>query len=404
MPVKLNSALLPPSMRGVVAVSSYGAPRFWPTIWVDLLRPSLEASTRRKHLAALERLYDAARRQRGYDCLDRLVTEADVDALEDILVGFLAQLRNEAAIEQTDKSSTWASAVTFVADMLRYSGTVPGFQASEMEAKLLRIETLYRQLTPNPEGRSPPVRALPPLVIEELYEIFRPDSPLNPFKTEILRWRNLLIFMILLRLGLRRGEAALLHTTSFKEDFDPELGKAVHWLDVEETDDGDPRYEQPSLKTAMSRRQLPLSADLVNLAHLYIRNYRGRANYPHLLMSQKAKPLALRSFGKMFDVATAALSDRAKESLNKQGLVGVSCHDLRHTSAVVRMRRYQDAGMDLDKAQEKLRVFFGWSKSSNMPRLYAKAYFETSLAEVWDEKFDAFVDALRRVIPGNEHQ
>jgi integrase len=26
--------------------------------------------------------------------------------------------------------------------------------------------------------------------------------------------------------------------------------------------------------------------------------------------------------------------------LKKQGLKGVSCHDLRHTSAVVRMRRY----------------------------------------------------------------
>lgn len=35
------------------------------------------------------------------------------------------------------------------------------------------------------------------------------------------------------------------------------------------------------------------------------------------------------------------------------------------------MRRNQDAGNDVDKAQEKLRVFFGWSKSSNMPRLYA---------------------------------
>ncbi|WP_272951485.1 hypothetical protein [Sinorhizobium medicae] len=38
-----------------------------------------------------------------------------------------------------------------------------------------------------------------------------------------------------------------------------------------------------------------------------------------------------------------------------------------------------------------------------MPRLYAKAYFETSLAEVWDEKFDDFVDALRRTAPEALH-
>lgn len=403
MPVNLHQSFLPPSLRGVVAVGSYGAPRFWATIWSDVLKTSLEPSTRRKRLSTLERLYDATRRQRESDCLDRLIAEADVAALEDILVGFLAQLRNEAAVEQVDKSSTWTTAVSFVIDMLRYAGNVPGARASEMEARLLRLDTLYRQLAPNPKTSATPIRALPPLVVEDLYELFRPDSPRNPFKTETLRWRNLLIFMLLLRLGLRRGEAALLHATSFKEDFDPELGKTVHWLDIEETDDGDTRFEAPSLKTPTSRRQLPLSSELVELAHYYTANFRGRANYPHLLMSQKAKPLALRSFGKMFDVVSEALSDRAKEAMRKQGLASISCHDLRHTAAVVRMRRYQDAGMELDKAQEKLRVFFGWSKSSNMPRLYARAYFETSLAEVWDEKFETFVDVLRRTLPEHHH-
>jgi integrase len=386
-------------MAGLISAGTSGIPRFWATIWSDVIKTSLAPSTRRKHLSALDRLYEAVARQRGRDCLDQLIADADADAIEGCLIGFLAHLRNEAAVSQVDKSSTWTSAVSFATDMLRYAGNSSGVRASEMEAKLLRLDTLYRQLMPNPETPAPPIRALPPRVIEDLYEVFRPDSPRNPFKTEKLRWRNLLIFMLLLRLGLRRGEAALLHVRSFKEDFDPETGKTVHWLDVEETDDGDPRYERASLKTAMSGRQLPLSSELVELAHYYAQNFRGRVNYPHLLISQKAKPLALRSFGKMFDVATDALSEKSKQSLIKQGLTRISCHDLRHTSAVIRMRRYQDAGMDVDKAQEKLRVFFGWAKSSNMPRLYAKAYFETSLAEVWNEKFDTFVDALRRTIP-----
>jgi integrase len=404
MPINLQSSFLPPSMRGVAAVSSSGTPRFWPTIWSDVLKAKLEPSTRRKHLSALERLYEAVERQHGKDCLDQLIADADADAIEECLIGFLAQLRNEAAVNQIDRSSTWISAISFVTDMLRYSGNASGVRASEMEAKLLRLDTLYRQLVPNPEAQDTPIRALPPRVIEDLYEIFRPDSPRNPFKTETLRWRNLLIFMLLLRLGLRRGEAALLHVASFKEDFDPETGKTDHWLDVEETNDGDPRYEQPSLKTEASRRQLKLSSEIVDLTHYYSNNFRGRVNYPHLLISQKAKPLALRSFGKMFDVATEALSEQAKRSLEKQGLTSVSCHDLRHTSAVIRMRRYQDAGSDVDHAQEKLRVFFGWKKSSDMPRLYAKAYFETSLAEVWDEKFDTLVDALRRTIPESDHR
>ncbi|WP_274629035.1 tyrosine-type recombinase/integrase [Arvimicrobium flavum] len=375
----------------------------WATIWSDILKTSLEPSTRRKHLSALDRLYDAVQRQRGSNCLDRLIADADADSLEDCLVGFLAQLRNEAAVANVDKTSTWTSAVSFVIDMLRFAGNASGVRAAEMEAKLLRLDALYRQLAPNMEKPTPAVRALPPLVIEDLYEIFNPESPRNPFKTETLRWRNLLIFMLLLRLGLRRGEAALLHSGSFKEDFDPVAGKTVHWLDVEETDDCDPRYERPGLKTEPSRRQLPLPQEIIELEQRYSRNYRGRVNYAHLLMSQKARPLSLRSFNEIFETATLALSDEAKKSLSKQGLQGVSCHDLRHTSAVVRMKRYQDAGLDVDKAQEKLRVFFGWSKKSNMPRLYAKAYFETPLAEVWDEKFDTYVDALRRINPERDH-
>jgi integrase len=400
MPINITSSLLPRSTCGIVSIGRLGAPRFWSTIWADVLKCSLEPSTRRKHLSALDRLYSAVERQRGRDCLDRLIADADFDSLEECLVGFLAQLRNDAAVTNTDRTSTWASATAFVIDILRYAGSAAGIQASGLDARLQRLEALYRQLVPNPEIEAPPIRALPASVIEDLYDIFNPLSPRNPFKTEALRWRNLLVFMLLLRLGLRRGEAALLlERGSFNEDFDSETGKTVHWLDVDDTDDDDPRYERPGLKTEHSRRQLPLPKEIVELEQRYTQNYRGRTNYPHLLISQKARPLALRSFNDIFDTATLALSDQAKRSLQKQGLQGVSCHDLRHTAAVVRMKRYQDSGLDVDTAQRKLRVYFGWSRISSMPLLYAKAYFETSLGEVWDEKFDTVVDALRRSAP-----
>ncbi|WP_176907555.1 hypothetical protein [Sinorhizobium sp. NFACC03] len=43
----------------------------------------LEPSTRRKHLSALARLYDAVQRLRGSDCLDCLI--ADADGAEDVV-------------------------------------------------------------------------------------------------------------------------------------------------------------------------------------------------------------------------------------------------------------------------------------------------------------------------------
>lgn len=187
MPINLASSSIPQTLSGMASVGPSGVPRFWATIWSDVLKTSIEPSTRRKHLAALDRLYAAVERQHGRDYLDRLIADADADALEDCLVGFLAQLRNEAAVANIDKTSTWTSAISFVTDMLRYAGNASGARASEMEAKLLRLDTLYSQLAPNPEKPASPVRALPPIVVEDLYEISNPDSPRSPFKTEGLR-------------------------------------------------------------------------------------------------------------------------------------------------------------------------------------------------------------------------
>lgn len=405
MPLNLVSPAVPRTISGLVSLRQSNLPRYWATIWSDVLNASLKPSTRRKHLTALDRLYEAVRRQRSSDCLDELLAAADADALEECLMGFLAQLRNEATVAEIDRSFIWKSAVTFVIDILRSAGSSPGAKADKIEAKILRLESLYRQILPNPQANPPPIRALPASVVEDLYAVFSPepadpDIPArNPFKTEKLRWRNLLIFMLLLRLGLRRGEAALLRTDSLKEDFDPVAGKMVYWLDVEGSVDVDPRYEQPGLKTASARRQIPVQREIVELFHTYRNNYRGRANYPHLLMSQKGRPISLRALGEIFETATKALSEAAKRSLEQQHLESVSCHCCRHTSAVVRMNRYQANGDDIDTASEKLRNFFGWTEDSQMPRLYAKAYFDTKLAEVWDESFDEFVGALREIQP-----
>jgi integrase len=394
--------MTPLALAGPVCVSDMQIPRFWATIWSEVCAADVKPSTRRVHLANLDRLYASVHRQCGADVLDRLLAAADFDAIEECLAGFLGQLRNEAAIDAVGRAKVWKNSVRFVLDVLRLIGPA-GRRASDMHARLHRLEMLYAQLTPNPKRPPPPIRALPATVLEDLYELFDPHSPRNPFKTEAQRWRNLLVFMLLLRLGLRRGELALLLTNSIKEEFDPVKAETVTWIDVQQTQDDDPRYVQPGLKTPSSRRQIPIQRELADLARTYIRNYRGAAGFPQMLISQKALPLSLRSISEIFEIATKHLSSEAHNALSDQGIASVSCHDLRHTCAVVRMRRYQDAGHDVDRAQEKLRLYFGWTPESQMPRLYARAFFETRFEEVWNEGFDTFVDALRRTSPENLH-
>ncbi|UZD68567.1 hypothetical protein [Brucella sp. JSBI001] len=180
--INIRNAALPPSARGLVAVGSLGVPRFWATIWSDVLNPRLEPSSRQKYLTAIDRFYEAVCEQHGTDCLDRLIAEADGDALEECLLGFFAQLRNAAVVENADKSSTWKFALDFATEMLRQAGSTAGARANEIQAKVHRLETFYRNLVPNPQKPPPPIRALPPLVIEDLYEIFRPDLDAKPLQ------------------------------------------------------------------------------------------------------------------------------------------------------------------------------------------------------------------------------
>ena len=51
-------------------------------------------------------------------------------------------------------------------------------------------------------------------------------------------------------------------------------------------------------------------------------------------------------------------------------------------------------------ALERMRVFFGWSRGSEMPLRYARTVFEYRLASVWNSRFDDRVDVLRNLPEG----
>lgn len=397
--ITLRSSKIPPALRGPICVAGTGLPRFYATLWLDVFKASLKSSSLSGHAFAIDAFYNAVQKQTGHDCLDRLISDFDFDAIESCLLGFLSQLRNDAAIKEIERSKAWSSVIAFVLGTLELGSPAGMTRSNNIRNRLTRLDILHATLRPTKSASDAVIRALPPSVVEDLYQIFTPGSPRNPFKTRALQWRNLLIFLLLLRLGLRRSEAGLLLTNSLKEDWDPRVQKHRRWLDVFATDEIDPRYEKPSLKTSSSRRQLPVTKDIWDLWTTIVANYRGGANVPFMFVSQKNGPLSLRSISEVIETASRSLSAQATEALELQNLPTVSCHDLRHACAVMRLQRWRETGTDLETAQEHMRVFFGWSRESTMPRLYARAYFESSLAPVWDETYDQFVDVLRRAQP-----
>lgn len=374
-------------------------------MWADILLCRVAESTRGGHLAAVEKFYQSAAEQTGGDHLDALISALDFDELEAVLGGFLTKLRNESATQGVDRELTWQTALRFVSDVVNHIGRADGAAFADVQARLLRLNILYGQLAPKAGQPPAPIRALPALVVEDLYEIFSPNAARNPFRSESARWRNYLIFLLMLHLGLRRSEVLILSADAVKDDFEPRTGELRYWINVTENPyaDVDPRSQAPSIKTRPSRRQLPLSQELVRLTDLYAQNFRGKPPHSFLFNSQKQAPLAAQSLADVFTSVTACLSPQARKALSDRGKDDVKGHDLRHTAAVVRLARYVEHGNDLDTAIGKLRRFFGWSMTSKMPRHYAAAYFETRLAEVWNESFDCFVDTLRD-IAGDERR
>lgn len=395
--IKLRNPSAPKSTKGWLLIDDLGLPRFWATVWADVLKANLGLTTRGHHLYAVERFYQATDRHFGSGALDRMISELDMPKLESALSSFLASLRNDGSLRGINNNQAWGSARSFVSDVVSHLSASSANDYSKVHSRLLRLDRLYSQVSPARPKPPAAIRALPAAVVEDLYEIFSPLSTRNPFRTSALQWRNFLMFLLMLHLGLRRGEIAILPADAIKSGFDMVSGEEKFWLNVAENPygDEDSRFNAPSLKTAHSRRQLPLTEEIVSVSDVVLSNYRQRVPHSYLFGSQHNKALSLRSIHRVFEVATQSLSPAAKNELAAHNRSGVTAHDLRHTCAVYRLGRYVSLGDGLDLAIEKLRIFFGWAPSSPMPRHYARAYFESDSADMWDETYDRLIETLR---------
>lgn len=95
---------------------------------------------------------------------------------------------------------------------------------------------------------------------------------------------------------------------------------------------------------------------------------------------------------------TNTLSPKArKQLLDQTGAKNLIPHALRHTCAVARMRQWTQQGLSPEEVMKRMRSFFGWSRTSLMPMLYAKAALDEQLNETWNEQLDDRVNFLRNM-------
>lgn len=398
-----TTQFLPASLQTSIVLDEHRVPRFWSTVWLDTFKARLANSTRTSYCRNLSQLYEYSDELYGTHSLDRAITNLEFDQIERIVSGFLQRLqRHRYATGRSPSGSadTWRVCKEFLFTLLEY--LTPTKSEPSLTALLLRLQhrlQLYDQLTVTVRRPLPVViRVIPAKVLCELAAVFAPGSTQNPFKSASQQWRNWLLFKLYLTLGLRRGEALLLDADCIKHE-KVLLNKGVQevaWLTTfnPHPKDADPRHSKPALKTAYSQRDIPVSRELLSIFDNYKRNFRPSSKYPQLLISRNGRPLSSARVNSVFSRVKGSLSDASQATLDKHHSVTLSPHSLRHTAAVYRIRTYIEQGFSLDHAVENLRVFFGWAPNSQMPRLYARAYFESSHQQIWTENFDSFINGL----------
>lgn len=393
-----NSAL--PNMNGPVLLDESGLPRYWATVWAMLQPADLAPSTLSKKLSHLESFYRHADKSLVPGGLDDALASFDVDALSSALEGYFLTIRNSLSITPACEER-WQAALQFVTGTLQRltRSSMPLEQLDALNGRLMRLELLNSHLHVGRNRRPERIRSLPSEVVEFLYETLDPESPANPFRGAVSKWRVYTVVILLLLQGLRRSELLSFPSDVIKSGFDRSLQQDRFWMTVRYNEyEDDPRYSTPRIKNANSIRKLPVSRSIALLVQEYVSNYRGAAEHSFLINSQKRMPMSARELNKIFQKIAASLPPSLRKILQDHtGVDSITPHDLRHTCAVVRLNQFLSSGIEMTDALERMRGFFGWSRDSDMPLRYARAVFEDRLATVWNSKFDDRVEVLRNL-------
>jgi integrase len=377
-------------------VDDWGIPRFWATAWATgLAGPKQSRNTLRTFLRHLDDFYAFCDRSAGALSLDDALSRGHAEKVQSLVDLYYLSLTGDPKYNTTSVQR-WSTVVRFLRTITVRMGS-RDVKWLAFDGYLRSIAKLRKPAT----GRFRFVRALPDVTLEDLLSVAEPGSSRNPFAGRPVQIRNWLILNLLLLCGLRRGEALLLTLDSLKHEVDRRRHTMTYWLDVTTTDDNDDgRSTRPGIKTQSSHRQVPVTEGLAHLYETYVSDARvDGVSHTFLLTSKDGDPLSAESVNSAFVLYTAALSPVARDRFRQRTgqKENVSPHDLRHTCATARWPAFLGNGGDRNVALQRMRAFFGWSKESQMPEVYARAAIQDDLLRFWASLFDRRVDVLRAV-------
>jgi len=204
--------------------------------------------------------------------------------------------------------------------------------------------------------------------IETIRGIVQLQAPNNPFKKTV-RFRNSLIFELMLATGIRRGELLKLKLEHLP------IGAKTTLSIIRCPDDAmDPRRNEPQVKTRI--REIPLHKRLARLLWIYVHQHRRVNNKEHsyLFTGTRGEPLSLGAVNWIFSSIVA---------VNSSELGGRLCpHVMRHTFNERVVTVADTMGFTQQQVEELQRYLNGWSESSQMPAHYTRRKIEERAMEI----------------------
>ncbi len=375
--------------RYCLLVNSKGLPLYYPNLYVttQVRNKALSFSTMESTLSGisiLHRFLDEQeenlyfRFQKG-----RFLEESELDAIRDFCqIKFRSQVNHKDRnvvhklykLQQLDDkvcAETEYARLTVIAKYLKWlaeqligssKDRFTVFQIGKMEKALNARRPVKKSRNCEVE-----LKGLSDEQLDTLFEIFRPESDLNPFVDQSIKVRNRLIFLMLYHLGLRGGELLNIRI----RDIDFGVNQLIVARRADELDD--PRKDQPLVKTL--DRRLPIKDTLAKEIHNYIlqerRTVKNTSKNDFLFVTHKSgptqgQPLSKSAYKKIIDIVR-----KTSPSLFK-----FTGHQLRHVWNKA-FSEHMDA-MDVPRGneeQEKIRSYLmGWKEGSGTAATYNKRF------------------------------
>lgn len=278
-----------------------------------------------------------------------------------------ARMKSRGGPEAANKSSTVGVRIHYAGEYLSwyFKRKKAPMDLDDTRRRVLEsaeadvVEALRARAPPNGRSNLGKPEGLSREGLEALLKVTEPDSPKNPWKSPYVRHRNALLIRLMVKTGVRKGEAAGIYVS----DVDFRQGNL---LIARRPDVADPRQRKPNAKTR--DRVIPLGYDLSKMANEYVlkhrRSFPGARRHHYLFVAEDTgAPMSLSAI----DLVFIDLRTKCPELPEK-----LHAHLMRHTFNEI-LSDEADARGWSDEQERKVRIELnGWSDRSKTASVYTR--------------------------------